>query len=209
MNQIKLFPSVFALLILVVGFSSCKITVDSKESYLNEYESFIEEVKVNKNKYTEEEWKEKDEEFAIFSEELYEKYQEELRFLEQARIAKYALQYGSTRGIKALSNAIESEEVEDAIEEITNIFDEDIQEDLDKVIEDLKEIWDEDLKDDLKEKLNELKLKLEDENFREDLSNKIDEIEDMVNDEDIQKKIKDVSKELKELLREIEKKIEK
>jgi len=208
MNQIKLIPTVFALLILVIGFSSCKNAVNSKESYLKEYKSFIEEVKLNKNKYTEEEWKKKDEEFSTFSEELYGKYQDELRFLEQARIAKYALQYGSTRGINALNNALENGEIEDAIKEITDIFDEDMQKDLDNVIENLQEIWDEDMKDDLKEKLNELKTKLEDEKFREDISKKIEEIEDIVNDEDIRKKIKDVSKELNELLKEIESKIE-
>jgi hypothetical protein len=209
MNQIKLTLSVFALLMLMVGFSSCINEVNSKESYLKEYKSFIEEVNVNKNKYSEEEWKKKDEVFSTFSEELYGKYQDELRLLEQARIAKYALQYGSIRGIKALNNALESGEVEDAIEEITNLFDEDIQKDLDNLMEDLKEIWDEDLKDDLKGKLNELKMKLEDEKFREAISNKIEEIEAVVNDEDIQKKIKDISKELNELLKEIEKKVEK
>lgn len=209
MNQIKLTLSVFALLMLMVGFSSCINEVNSKESYLKEYKSFIEEVNVNKNKYSEEEWKKKDEVFSTFSEELYGKYQDELRLLEQARIAKYALQYGSIRGIKALNNALESGEVEDAIEEITNLFDEDIQKDLDNLMEDLKEIWDEDLKDDLKGKLNELKMKLEDEKFREAITNKIEEIEAIVNDEDIQKKIKDISKELNELLKEIEKKVEK
>ncbi len=208
MNQIKLFPSALVLLILLLGLSSCKNTIDTKESYLKEYESFIEEIKENKDEYSEEEWKKKDEKFTTFSDELYKKYEDELSFFEQARIAKYALQYGSTRGIKALNNALESGELEDAVEEITNIFDEDIQKDLDNLIEDLKEVWDEDLKDDLKESLNELKLKLEDEKFKEDLSDKIDEIKEIINDEDIQKKIKDVSKELNELLVEIEKKYE-
>ncbi|MDF1699469.1 MAG: hypothetical protein P1U56_26690 [Saprospiraceae bacterium] len=209
MNQNKLILSVCTLLILLIGFSSCNHVVDSKESYLKEYQAFIEEVKENKNNYSEEKWKKKDEEFTKFSEELYQKYQNELSFMEQARIAKYAIQYGSTRGIKALDNALKSGEIEDAIEEFTNIFDEDIQKDLDNVIEDLKKIWDEDMKDDLKEKLNELKLKLEDEQFKEDLSNKIKEIEEIIKDEEVQEKIKDVSKELEELLEEIVRKIQK
>jgi len=209
MNLTKSILSLIVLLILTVGYSSCKKTIDSKESYLKEYQSFVEEVKANKNNYTEEDWKKKDEEFATFSEELYEKYQDELAFMEQARIAKYAIQYGTTRGIKALNNALENGEVEDAIEEITDIFDEDLQKDMDNLVENLKEIWDEDLKEDLKERLNDLKVKLEDEKFKEDISDKIDEIEDIINDEEIQNKIKDISKELQELLNEIERKIEK
>lgn len=207
MNQNKSFLTLFFLFIFFICFSSCKPVIDSKDSYLKEYKAFIEEIKENKNEYSEEDWKKKDEEFTTFSEELYDKYQEELSFMEQARIAKYALQYGSTRGLKAINNAIEGEEIEDAIEEFTNIFDEDILNELDVVINDLKKAWDEDLRDDLKDKLDELKVKLEDEKFKEDLSNKIEEIEEIINDEDIQNKIKDVSKELNELLSEINEKM--
>lgn len=208
MNQIKSTLTVLSFLILIVGFSSCVNQINSKETYLKEYESFIDEVKENKNKYDEDDWKKKDEEFTKFSQELYEQYDEELKLMEQARVAKYALQYGSIRGIKALNNALDNGELEDAIEEFTDIFDEDIQKDLDDVMDHLKEIWDEDLKDDLKEKLDELKIKLEDEDFREEISDKIKEIEEIVKDDEIQEKIKDVSKELSELLKAIEEKVD-
>ena len=206
MNHIKTFSPLFFLFIFLIGFSSCNKTIDTKETYLKEYESFIEEIRENKDKYSEEDWKKKDETFTKFSEELYQKFENELSFFEQAKIAKHALVYGSTRGIKALNQALEDGEIDKKIDEIADLFDEDLKKDLDEAIDELKEIWDEDLKDELSQKLEELKEKLEDEEFQEELSNKLDEIKEILNDEEIQEKIKDVSVELNELIEEIEKK---
>ena len=208
MNQIKLITPFFVFLLFIVGFSSCKNTIDTKEEYLEEYELFIEGIKKKKDSYSEEQWKQTDEKFAKFNEELYNQFENELSFLEQARIAKYALVYSTTRGIKALNRALEDGKVENAIDEMTDFFDKDLQNDLDNVISDLKELWDDELKDELSEKLEEIKLKLEDEKFRDDLSNRIDEIKEILDDEEIQKKMKDVSIELNELIQEIEKKVE-
>ena len=209
MNRIKLITQLLTLLILIVGLSGCYKTIDTKESYLKEYKSFVDEVKTNKNSYSEEDWKKKDETFDRFSKELYDKLENELTFFEQARVARYSIIYGSTRGIKALDKALEDGEIEDAIDDLTEYFDKDLEKDIDNVVKDLKEIWDEELKDDLSEKLKELKTKLEDDKFREDLNDKIDEIKGIINDEDIQEKLKDVSTELEELFKEIEKKMDK
>ncbi|MEM9549104.1 MAG: DUF6565 domain-containing protein [Bacteroidota bacterium] len=207
MNQNKLIIPLLALFVLSIGISSCKKPIVTKEDYLTEYKAFIDDVKENKNNYSEEDWKKKDEAFKRFSEELYEQYENELGFFEQARIAKYALVYASTRGVKALDRALDDGELEDAIEEFTDYIDKDLKKDIDNVVNDLKQIWDDDLKDELTEKLKELKTKLKDEKFKEDLSNKIDEIKKIINDEDIQEKLKDVSNEVEDLLKEIEKKM--
>ena len=205
MNQIK-HSFLLSLIILIVGVYSCTPPINSKETYLKEYKTFVDEVKANKDNYSEEDWKKKDEEFKRFSEELYQKFDDELSFSEQIKVGKFALVYGSTKGVNSLSRALNSGEIEDAVEEITNIFDDELVDGLDNVIQDLKKAWDEDMKDDLKEKLEELREKLQDEDFREDLSKQMEEIKKIVNDEDVQEKLKDVSVELKELIEEIEKK---
>ena len=207
MNQIT---RIVLLSIVIFGcLISCKSPVDSKESYLGNYESFIDEIKDNKNSYSEKEWKEKDKEFQKFSDEMYSKYQEELGLFEQAKIAKYALVYGSTRGVKALSKALDGNEIENAVNEITKIFDEDIKGDLESAAEELKKVWNDDLKEELEGKLEELKEKLEDEEFKEEITKQVDEIKNIVNDEEIKGKLKDVFQELEDLFQEIEKKVEK
>ncbi len=207
MYQKAIFLVLAALLLSL--FFSCASSVNTKEAYLENYEEFIEEIKENKNNYTQKDWEKKDIEFQKFSEELYEKYEGEMGIFEQARIAKYALVYGSTRGVNALKEALDDEEIESAIDEISNIFNDDIKEDLESAIEELKEVWDEDLKDELEDKLDEVKTRLEDEEFREELNESLEEVKEVLEDKEIQGKLKDALEELEEVFQEIEKKVDK
>lgn len=193
--------------VLLAGITGCD-NVDSKEKYLDEYEAFIAEIKENKKSYSEDEWKQKDKEFQRFSKDLYEKYQDELGFFEQTRIAKYALSYATNRGTSALNNVLESGELDEAVNEISNIFDKEVQGDLEKAVNDLKEVWDDDLKEELGGKLEELKDKLEDEEFQKEMSDKMEELKAIVEDKETQGKLKDAMKELEEVLKDIEKKVE-
>ncbi len=77
----------FALLLL----ASC--APQTKESYLQDYQDFMQDVKEHYDTYSQKDWEEKDEKFKKFSEEWYEEYKEDLTWKEQLRLGKYAIQY--------------------------------------------------------------------------------------------------------------------
>lgn len=202
MNPTKLIT--LAALILLSTLYSCEPPINSKESYLKEYRAFIDEIKEDKDTYSEEEWKEKDKEFKKFSEELYGQYESELGWSEQLRVGKYAVVYGTSRGASALGDAIK--EGGGILGEISEIFDEDLENDLNEVIGDLKQVWDEDLRGEIEDKLEKVKEQLEDEEFQGDIKAKIEEIKDIVKDKDLQGKVKEVLKDLEDVFEEIEEK---
>jgi len=205
MNLLTKISSVF--LVLTICLISCKAPVDSKDSYLKEYKAFVEEIKDHKQDYSEEDWKEKDLEFKKFSSELYHKYESELGFLEQARIAKYAIIYGSNRGVSALNTVLEDEEVEKTIEELRNLWDDDLKGELESVIKDVKKVWDEDLKDELEGAIDELKEVLEDEEFQEKITEKLEEVKSIVEDKELEGDLKEVANKIEEILNNLDEKL--
>ena len=198
------------LLFLFIGslffIISCKSPVDSKQSYLTEYESFIENIKENNDEYSEEDWNKKDIEFKKFSEELYQKYKSELGFLEQAKIAKYALIYGSTRGVDLFNKVLEDDEIEKSVEEIKKLWDDDLKDEIESVITEIKKVWDDDLKEELEEKLSELKEVLEDEEFQNEISEKVEAIKEIVEDKQLEDEFRDVMREVEKILGRLEEK---
>lgn len=66
----KIFISLFALFI----FISC----DNKESYMQDFSQFIQEVEDNADKYSEKDWKKADKKFEEYTGSIYKKYAEEL-----------------------------------------------------------------------------------------------------------------------------------
>ena len=78
---------IFVLLLLAACASQ------TKESYLQDYQDFMQDVKEHYDTYSQKDWQAKDEKFKKFSEEWYEDYKEDLTWKEQLRLGKYALQY--------------------------------------------------------------------------------------------------------------------
>ena len=206
MNQYNKLSCIIFLFIMCL--ISCKAPVDSKESYLKEYKAFVEEIKEHSEDFSAEKWKEKDIEFKKFSTELYQKYESELGFLEQARIAKYAIMYASTRGVNALNTVLEDEEIEKSIEELKTLWDDDLKDELELVIKDVKKVWDDDLKDELEGKLEELKEVLEDEDFQDVITKKVEELKHIVEEKELEDDLKEVTTKLEKILKSIEKKLD-
>lgn len=73
----KIFISLFALFI----FISC----DNKESYMQDFSQFIQEVEDNADKYSEKDWKKADKKFEEYTGSIYKKYAEELTAEEKNR----------------------------------------------------------------------------------------------------------------------------
>ncbi len=201
-------PMLITGIFLAVLIFSCNTAPNTKEQYLNDYSSFIKDIKENKAKYSEEEWAKKDEEFSKYSSELYSEFEGEMGLLEKGKIAKYAINYATARGTSAFNEAIKGDDINNAFKDIKNIFNDDVKSDFDQAFEDLKQVWDNDLKGELEDKLDEVKEILEDEKLREDIKSKIEDIKEIANDEELKGKVEDVFKELEEVFKEIEEKIE-
>lgn len=76
--------------ILAILYSCSPMT---KESYLDDYKRFINEISNENSNYTEKDWKNADEKYQKFSVEWFEKFEEEILWDEQIVLAKYKVQY--------------------------------------------------------------------------------------------------------------------
>jgi hypothetical protein len=65
----------------------------TKESYLQDYKSFINEVGSENSTYNEKDWSNADEKFNKYSGEWYNKFKDEILWKEQIVLAKYEVQY--------------------------------------------------------------------------------------------------------------------
>jgi hypothetical protein len=185
---------------------SCTTSVNTKEKYLNAYGDFIKEIKEDRHTFDEDEWAEKDKIFEEFSTSLYGQFENELGLIEKAKVAKYAFDYASTRGLNVLDRVVNDGDLEDTLEDFKSIWDDDLKDDFESAVTDLKDVWDNDLKDELETKLDELKIILEDEELQDQIKRRMDDIKDIVEDKELQGKVKDVVREVQEVLDVIEKK---
>lgn len=65
----------------------------TKETYLKNYDDFMDEISNNSSNYSDEQWKTADGEFKNFDEVLYKKFENELDWKEKMTLSKYNLQY--------------------------------------------------------------------------------------------------------------------
>lgn len=94
MNKKKIIALLIATAVLVTVFFVIKNSSPfSKESYLEDYKEFIEEVSNENDTYSDEDWEEADEQFEKFNEEWYAKFEEELSFTEKITVTKYNAEY--------------------------------------------------------------------------------------------------------------------
>ncbi len=90
-KQMKRYVSIFFILIFLNLVSSCSPT--SKESYIENYKQFIDNLSSNNNDYTEADWKRADKKMIKFTGEWYIKFEDEFTLQEQIVIKKYEVQY--------------------------------------------------------------------------------------------------------------------
>ncbi len=205
----KIFAGIFPFIMLTILLISCSTAPQTKEQYLKSYESFVEDVKKNKEKYSDNEWKKADEKFSTLRNEMYEKFKGDLTTAEELTIGKYEFQYNLAKGGNSIKGLFDSKEVKDALGELKNILsDTDIKKEFNTAFDELKKVWDDDLKDELGAKLDEVKSILEDEDVQNELSSKLDDIKDILNDKEIQGKANDILKSFEGILKDIEDKIE-
>jgi len=81
-------------LLSVFILSSCSFDVcSSKRMYVNSYDQFMKKIEKNQEDYSEKDWEELDAKFERFSEECYEKFEDDLSKKEKNQIMKHNLKY--------------------------------------------------------------------------------------------------------------------
>lgn len=81
------------------------VSCQTKDSYLKDFNAFVEDVKAESAEYTEEDWQKVDDKFTKFSTELYTKFEEELSVEEKAEIVKLQAVYAGVKVKSGVKNA--------------------------------------------------------------------------------------------------------
>ena len=147
------------LLLLCICFLIISCSPSSKESYLQRYADFMNEVAEKSSSYTESDWKRSDEEFYKFSEEWYVEFETELTNLELMKLAGYELKYSYYRGVSGAGALLK--ELGEKSDDIMKSVDSEVSKGIKHLGEELQEITDslgdlEKYMDDLSEKFEEL-----------------------------------------------------
>jgi len=122
----------FFLTIVMLSLSSCSTM--TKDAYLEQYKSFIDEISSSSQNFKENDWKNADERFKKFDTEWYNDFKDEMSISEKGKTAFYNLQYVYYRNK----------------ENAKSIFDKYLNEDYEKLKKKIKYYQDNQMNDDLK-----------------------------------------------------------
>lgn len=90
----------FLVLFVATMLASCQ----SKESYIKDFDAFIEKVEQEYADYTTDDWAKADKKFARFSEETYKKFADEFSMDEKKEIAKFQTTYAALKAKAGIRN---------------------------------------------------------------------------------------------------------
>lgn len=99
----KLFVTWMASVALLM-LSSC---TETKESYIKDFDAFIEEVKADAAEYTDADWEKVQKEYVEFAEAKYEKFSAELTSDEMIEVTKLKAAYLAVRAKQGLNDALD------------------------------------------------------------------------------------------------------
>jgi hypothetical protein len=125
-------------IILSLSLFFCSCSPLSKESYLNQYAQFMDEISNNSEKYSDKDWKEADEKFKNFDDVWYKKFKSEMDLGEKLTTSKYNLQYVYYRnkgGATDIINKYLNKGYEDIKEKVKYYRDNKMDQDLQKLKE--------------------------------------------------------------------------
>ncbi len=132
----KIFSKLFYMGLLMIFMVSC--TPMSKEKYMDRFASFIEEISLDYEGYSPENWAKMDEQFEKFTGEWYEKFEKEISLKEEIKIQGYKIKYAYyqtlSTGESLLNDIMNSIDVEGMKEEINNTT-EDVKEAVEEFVE--------------------------------------------------------------------------
>lgn len=144
-KQKSLFPNplqIGCVLALIMLTTSCG--PQSKESYLNKYDKFIEEVGNEYKEYDSKDWEESNQKFEKYSKEYYSKFKEDLTWKEQIVVAKHQVKYGyyssSTQISEVIKELFDSKELNKLREQIKYYSENQMEDDLRFLVEQAEEL---------------------------------------------------------------------
>ena len=84
---------VLLALLVMFALNACQ----SKDSYVKDFNNFVNQVELKASEYTDKDWEKADKKFENLSSKLYEKYEEELSADEKAEIIKLQATYAGLK----------------------------------------------------------------------------------------------------------------
>ncbi len=131
------------LMILCSVFMIASCGVQSKESYLEDYGSFIAKVSKEYKNYDATDWKNTNKKYKLLSETYYDKFEDQLTFKEDLIITKYEFQYAYyslfAQSSKDIKEPFEKEDFKELREKVKYFIDNDLKEGLDNILEQTNE----------------------------------------------------------------------
>ncbi len=95
--------AILALVALCI-LGGCK---ESKDSYLNDFQKFVENVEDNSKSYSEADWQKADDKYKIFIGDKYDKYSKDLSTADLLKITKLKATYVTLHGATYLKNSLD------------------------------------------------------------------------------------------------------
>lgn len=139
---------IVAKLMLVIAIifmvSSCLVPT-SKDSYLQDFEKFVDRVKKHHKDYNKKDWKWADSMFEKYSKDWYQKFKNDLTTEEKLEVVKLKLLYRNYKEpdvVHELYKNFIDDDATELKEKFDEYIEEDFEEDIDKLIEGMKEIGD-------------------------------------------------------------------
>lgn len=85
-------------ILIAFTFVSCSF-IDNKNSYINDYTDFIDDISLSGEDFTEKQWLEADSRYEIYSTDSYKKYKDELSSEERNRVNQLTGEYVALRAL--------------------------------------------------------------------------------------------------------------
>jgi len=136
--------SIISLIILLVFAISCSAP-QSKDSYLEKFGNFIQEVQNEHLTYNDEDWNQSDLKFERFTGEWYDKFSDELVLSDEVTIKGYQAQYylyKASDGTNDFFDEYLKDDFERLREDVKYYIENDMENDLQKLIEKAEEAGD-------------------------------------------------------------------
>lgn len=145
----------FAMIFLII---SC--TPATKDDYMAEYAEFIESVEEKKNQDEVTDWETFDKKYDYYSEELYEKFKDDLTLKDVIKVNAYKLRFEAQRHKSSFFDSLFSkEDINEVRSKLEDYIKNDMDKDVDKLVEEAQRVSEEfgqavkDLAEELKREL--------------------------------------------------------
>lgn len=140
-NKISSIPKIlFKLLIfptvILIVLNSCSTAPKTKEVYLSDYASFIDQIQEEYQVYTVEDWETIDKKCKMFNGQWHDLFDQEFTFSDELRILKFQSQYNFLKSSSELSNYIDvklKDQVEKFRMQIIYYVENNLEKDLEKL----------------------------------------------------------------------------